>query len=313
MHRSVGHRALTGRRRRLPTSSRVRDALRVMRPGARHLRFASFNRRPRRYVRRAVMLAIALGALATTAPSASGQTYWQTSGIGLDTCVDPTVNQFHAFYNGTPYILWGIYIGGDNMGCSQPNLSANYIATITNSVGNSWFLAPVWVGPQDPCWSGSGTKFPSNTTDAYNWGQATAQNAYNELQSLGMGNGVPINDDLEGFGPGGSSCIAAAQAFVNGWSKFFTNAGVYGSIGSPCPGSSDLPAYWSISDPPEHIWGADWDGNSDTSVMGGCLGSEWSSDRLKQYIGPHDKTENGVTLQVDSDAVDGPLYGYPPQ
>src|SRR6266581_4200218 len=73
---------------------------------------------------------------------------------GLDMCQDPTKPQMQAFWDGTPYYNWYIYIGGSTMGCPQPNLSADWINNVTGNVPNPtmhWDLVPIWVGPQAPC------------------------------------------------------------------------------------------------------------------------------------------------------------------
>lgn len=60
------------------------------------------------------------------------------------------MSQLQAFWSGTPYLFWGLYIGGDEMSCAQPNLSASYISQITDGASQSWELTLIWVGPQMP-------------------------------------------------------------------------------------------------------------------------------------------------------------------
>jgi hypothetical protein len=234
--------------------------------------------------------------------------------LGLDRGADPTGPHLHSFWSNTPFVFWGLYLGGVNWCCHGGSpLSAGYISTITHGTYQHWSLAPIWVGPQDPCWPYSGDKFSTDTTDAYNSGWGTGYWAHHEALSLGMGNNVPLTDDLEAFNTNDQSCVDAARAFVHGWDDYVTYSGIYGSVGSPCPGGSDLPTYGSIYHPPGHIWGAHWDGNPNTYDMGGCLGNLWTrGQRLKQYLGPHDETWHGLTMNVDSDSVDGPVYRYPP-
>lgn len=122
-----------------------------------------------------------------------------------------------------------------------------------------------------------------------------------------------MNLDLEAFDPATESCLDAAQSFVSGWSNFFVNAGVYGSTGSTGCTGSYIQDYAGISNPPQHIWGAFWDENADTTDFNGCLGSLWGNNqRLKQYRKPHYEVYDNYQEQVDGDSVDGPLWGWPP-
>jgi Domain of unknown function (DUF1906) len=255
---------------------------------------------------------------ASPSPAGAATTTYTGSLLGLDTCRDPTVSQMQAFWTNTPYFFWGIYIGGSNMGCSQPNLNSSWISSVTN--GNQfWALTPFWVGAQMPvnsCGTRSYRSYISlNTTTAYNQGQTEGTSAFNEILGLGMGSNTPITYDLEGFSHyTNATCTAAAQAFVNGWTHQLAvappqDSGVYGST---C--QSDLDKYAFISRPPTYIHGASWDNNSSTAVMPCVSSGHWvDNQRLKQYQGGHNVTENGVTLNVDSDSVDGPVYVYPPQ
>lgn len=253
------------------------------------------------------MVLVATMLLCGVQPSARAEDVVLPSGLGRDNCEDASAAHMETWWNNTAYVFWGTYIGGVNMVCSQPNLSASYIKNITDGTNGYWDIAPIWVGPQAPCTSYSNT-FPSDTASAYTNGYNTATNAYNAEISLGMGTRVPVNVDLEAFDTSDAACLAAAKAYVNGWSAFFVNAGVYGSVVG-----SDLAAYAGIANPPQHIWGALYDGNNDPAEMGGYLGSLWVDDqRLKQFDGTHSETHDGVTLNVDSDSVDGPVYAYPP-
>lgn len=127
---------------------------------------------------------------------------------------------------------------------------------------------------------------------------------------------------MEGFGGSGNAkCVEEAQSFLNGWDKYIAQtghsgevAGVYGSVDSPCPGGSDLPAYASIGYVPDYIFGADWGTSDNTDEMGGCLGSDWTDkQRLKQYEGEVSIEEKGSVLRVDEDSANGPVYVYPPE
>jgi hypothetical protein len=235
------------------------------------------------------------------------------SGLGFDSCQDPTVSQMQAWWTDTPYVFWGTYVGGDEMECSQPNLSSNWVASVTDGPHQNWNLLPIWVGPQAPCTSFVYT-FSYNTSTAYSQGESQASEAYDEVYfTLGMGSDLPIAYDLESFDTSDGSCVAAAQAFINGWSHFLSGSppqqsGVYGSS---C--GSDLVAFATISLPPNFIDGADWDGNSDTSVLACVPSGDWvHSRRFKQYVGQHYQTVNGVRLYVDTDSADGPVYSSPP-
>ncbi len=234
--------------------------------------------------------------------------------LGVDSCAAPTVPQMQAFWTNTPYYFWGVYIGGDERTCSQPNLTSSWVSSVTNGPNQHWELSPWWVGPQAPCNSGSFTYvFSYNTSTAYSQGENEAISAYDAVVLLGMGSDTPVAYDLEAFDTSNSSCVAAAQAFINGWTHQLSVAppqtsGVYGST---C--ASDLTAYASISLPPEYIFGANYDGNSDTSVMACVPSGYWgNSQRLKQYENTHSETWNNQSLNVDSDSSNGPVYSYPP-
>jgi len=78
---------------------------------------------------------------------------------------------------------------------------------------------------------------------------------------------------------------------------------VYSSAGS---GVVDLGNNYGTSYPePDDIWFAEWNGNrtTDTSYI---PPSDWAGHhRLHQYVGDHNETYGGATLDIDGDAVDG--------
>jgi hypothetical protein len=225
---------------------------------------------------------------------------------GFDTCQDPSVAAARAWWTNTPWSWIGLYIGGSEMACSQPNLSASYLNTL-HSIG--WRFNFIWVGPQAPC-SGFGVTFSSNTTTAYSQGKAEARAARSKLISLGITNsaqGTPITFDLEAFNASACNALAAAKSFVRGWVDQLhvapaQSAGVYGST---C--ASQLQSYAAVH-PPDYIWGANYDGNQRTSVMSCVSSSSWTNhQRLKQYIGGHDETWGGVRMNIDTDCSNGPV------
>jgi hypothetical protein len=126
-----------------------------------------------------------LAGMQMVAPSrAKAAGLYQLLGEGLDSCAAPTTTQMAHFWNGSPYYDWGIYIGGDQRGCAQPNLTKGWISTVTNGsaagVSMNWKLLPTWVGPQDPCQTGFGHYISLDTATAYAQGKSQANAAYSE-------------------------------------------------------------------------------------------------------------------------------------
>src|SRR5204862_6533226 len=79
------------------------------------------------------------------APAAAtgGSTF---TGLGFDTCSAPSSGAMNA-WKASPYRAVGIYLGGINSACVQPNLTPTWVGAETAA---GWHLIPIYVGLQAP-------------------------------------------------------------------------------------------------------------------------------------------------------------------
>ena len=228
------------------------------------------------------------------------------TGYGFDACSAPSLGKLQA-WSASPYRAVGIYIGGQNRACSQPNLTPVWISS---AIGLGWNLMPLYVGLQAPCVSQKGlARISSTAATALTQGKAAADDAAAQAAALGLPAGSPVYNDLEGYKLGNASCTRAVQSFVTGWVQELHArglvAGVYGSAASTIRDLSALP-----SDLPDAVWIADWNG------VEGVFGDPYVTDalwvnhqRIHQYKGGHNETYGGVTINIDSNVVDSTVVG----
>lgn len=246
----------------------------------------------------------AIGALSAAGAQASVGTETYN---GFDDCSLPSTSAMSTWWADSPYFWIGAYLGGADLGGGCSTMNSSWVSSVT-SMG--WGIEPIWVGPQDPCWGGSGSMFSTNTSTAYSQGEGTAENAISALANDGFNPSSSGNDaivyDLEAYNTTGT-CVAAAQAFIAGWDYILglPSSQVYGTYGSSC--ASDLQSLTSSNPIPKFIWGADWDNNPNTSVIA-CVSSWTNSQRLKQYWDNIYQTFGGVQLHIDQDSANGPVY-----
>jgi hypothetical protein len=225
------------------------------------------------------------------------------TGLGFDACAAPSTAAMSA-WGSSPYRAVGIYIGGANEGCSQPNLNADWVTTETAA---GWHLIPTYVGLQAPGACGC-ARISLNTGQAAAQGSAAASDAATEAQALGIGRGNPIYDDMEGY-PRTSSNTAAVRAFVSGWTNELHALGyVAGVYSSGDSGIADLAASYGTGSP-DDIWDARWN-NQQNTFDPVVPSTAWANhQRLHQYSGGHNATYGGVTINIDSDYLDGAIAG----
>jgi hypothetical protein len=228
------------------------------------------------------------------------------TGYGFDACAAPSLGKLQA-WSASPYRAVGIYIGGQNRACKQPNLTPVWVSS---AVGLGWSLMPLYVGLQAPCVSQSGlARISSTVATALAQGKAAADDAAAQAEVLGLPAGSPVYNDLEGYKLGNASCTRAVQSFVTGWVQELHArglvAGLYGSAASTIRDVSAL-----ASDLPDAVWIADWNG------VEGVFGDPYVSDslwvnhqRIHQYKGGHNETYGGVTINIDSNVVDSTVVG----
>ncbi len=254
-----------------------------------------------------VALVVAVVGVGWRAPASPAAGLQKLSGYGADSCTAPSLSQMKAFWTNTPYSYWGIYIGGGDRGCSQPNLTSSWVNSV---IAMGWDLEPIWVGRQNPCTSGQAVYFSLTPSTALAQGKSEALAAYNAWIKLQNTPSVPITLDLEAPSTNTASCRAAAKSFVEGWVEQMhvapaQSAGVYTST---CGGN--LADFATIAHHPDYVNGAQWDGNPSTTAFSCVSSTYWTNvQRHKQYRGGHNQTENGVTLNIDSDCSYGPIYG----
>src|SRR5215204_165134 len=118
----------------------------------------------------------------------------QYTGLGFDACTAPSRGAMSAWER-SPYRAIGVYIGGLNRGCSQPNLTASWVREQTAA---GWHLISTYVGLQSPT-SSCTSCAKLSPSSAASQGAAAARDAIEEAQAIGIGPGSPIYNDMESY------------------------------------------------------------------------------------------------------------------
>ncbi|MDQ6607852.1 MAG: DUF1906 domain-containing protein [Actinomycetota bacterium] len=226
------------------------------------------------------------------------------TGLGFDVCSAPSPSTMRA-WRASPYHAVGIYLGGIDSACAQPNLTAAWVSQETAA---GWHLIPTYVGLQAPTNSCGCKGIVPGKASAE--GTVAAQDAIVRAQGLGIGSRNPIYYDMEAF-PLSASNNAAVLAFLAAWTSEL-HAGGYlsGVYSSSNSGISLLAAHTGTSFvEPDDIWVANWNGRQSTSDPN-LPSADWAAhQRLHQYLGGHNATYGGATLDIDSDYLDGATAG----
>lgn len=244
------------------------------------------------------------GATASAAPRAVTSAS-EFTGLGFDACAAPSRSAMRA-WDDSPYRAIGVYIGGLNRACSQPNLTASWVA---EQVSLGWHLIPTYVGLQAPTSSCSScAKLSAGSATLQ--GTAAADDAVEQAQAIGLGPGTPIYNDMEGYSRT-SSATNATLTFLSAWTQRLHalgyESGVYSSAGS---GIADLVSRLGTGYlQPDHIWIANWDGRRtvDDPYVPDYAWNE--HQRIRQYRGGHDERWGGVTINIDNNYVEGGTAG----
>lgn len=241
-------------------------------------------------------------AVAAPAPVSAPEAF---EGLGFDACAAPSPRAMRAWAS-SPYRGIGVYIGGENRACSQPNLTAGWV---DEQVEAGWHLIPTYVGLQAPTSACSScAKLSSSRATAQ--GTEAAIDAVADAESIGMGPGSPIYFDMEAY-TRTSSATAATLSFLSAWTSQLHVLGyVSGVYSSSASGIADLArAIGSSYTLPDHVWAANWNGAQNT-LDPYLPASAWAShQRIHQYRGGHDESYGLVTINIDNDYIDGATVG----
>jgi Rv2525c-like, glycoside hydrolase-like domain len=268
----------------------------------------------------ATVLAAALAALTIMPAAAEPATMsYPTSasatrltGYAFDACTAPSFATMQIWKTDSPYQGVGVYIGGVNRSCTQPNLTATWVAAATLQ---GWRIIPTYVGYQAPCTRRlNATKFTGST--AATLGAADAADAVLQAQALGMLPGSAIYGDMEHYIASDAACRTAVLTYISAWTKELHGlgylAGVYANLSSGAKHVSEVYTSTAYARP-DSLWIARWDASPTLTGWAGIPDGQWANhQRGKQYRGDHDETYRGVPINIDSDRFDAPVatVGY---
>ncbi|HSU01978.1 MAG TPA: glycoside hydrolase domain-containing protein [Nocardioides sp.] len=238
------------------------------------------------------------------------------TGYGFDQCLAPTQSAMDTWWKKSPFSAVGIYISGDSRACrSQPNLSPTWVAA---QVARGWRLLPIALGPQASCqprFPRYKDDFKISPTPTGGYAKAAAQGVAEadknaaDATAYGIGAGSTIWYDLEGFNLADTHCRESALVFVSSWVTRIKAlgyvAGFYSSASSGIKMLDDArvqrPGQLAL---PDRIWIARWDGAANTSTTYISEDGWRPGGRMKQYLGGHNETWGGVTINIDSNFID---------
>ena len=191
------------------------------------------------------------------------------------------------------------------MACDYGNLSTSWVQA-AEAMG--WSLMPTFVGLQAPCNSFSDEINPNQAAAE---GQQAASQAVADAGSFGLGPGSPIYYDMEAYNETDASCVTAVLTFLDAWDRQLQASGyVSGVYSSAASGITDLQTTTTIGGhplaEPQAIWFALWDNVTNLTGSPYMTSAVWpTAARSKQYAGPQVVTVGGISLDIDSDLVNG--------
>jgi hypothetical protein len=219
------------------------------------------------------------------------------TGRGFDACAAPSSAYMSAWRGASPYRAVGIYIGGADRACSQPNLTASWVA---QQAAAGWHFLPTYAGAQ--------AEFSQLTSPA-SQGAAAAQDAVTQAAALGFGPGTPVYYDMEAYPAAQKSNVLT---FLSAWTTQLHaegyKSGVYSSSSS---GITDLADNLRAYAMPDVIWDALWNGDANTADAA-IPAADWAAhQRAHQYSGGADASYGGDTIDIDQDYLDVDLTPSP--
>jgi hypothetical protein len=236
------------------------------------------------------------GVRAAAAAAIAGEVY---TGPGFDACSTPSSRKMAA-WGTSRFRAIGVYIGGTNMACSQPNLTGSWVV---QQSAFGWHLIPIYVGLQAP--SNSCGCAPILPRLAAGEGHAAALDAVAQAKAIDLGPGNPIYYDMEAYARKRRN-TAAVLAFLQAWTDGLHAAGYKSGIySSEYSGIEDLVNHAGTAyAEPDEIWVANWNGAPSTyDPM--LPSTDWAShQRIHQFAGDHNERHGHVTINIDSDYVD---------
>ena len=209
-------------------------------------------------------------------------------GLGFDACSAPNRSAMQAWRHRSPYRAIGIYIGGSDRACAQPNLSQAWVRAQARA---GWRFIPLYAGPQAAF---------GELHAPVKQGAAAARDAAAQARRLGFGRGTPIYYDMEAYRPGVKT---KALEFLSAWTRQLHrlrySSGVYSSSDS---GIVDLSRQYSKGRyaMPNVIYDALWNGSASTRDRNLRAG-QWHLRRIHQFRGNVTQRFGGHTINVDKD------------
>ncbi|MFF0789519.1 glycoside hydrolase domain-containing protein [Streptomyces spiralis] len=264
--------------------------------------------RKRRYITWGVAGAAVLAGAGIAAQTSMAATTWPAqktfTGRAFDTCTAPSLSTMKAWHTGY-YGAAAVYVGGKNRGCSQPNLTASWVKSVS-SIG--WKLIPIYVGAQPPCQTSSNPEKLTAST-ASTLGTSDANDAVAKASALGMKAGSAIYLDMEPYAITDKSCNDAVLTYVRAFDKQLRaktyRAGFYGFTSSS---AKAIATASNKTDLPGNLWYALWDKTATTTTDWPWGSTQFTNhSRAHQYMVNSKETHGGVTLTVDRDAWDAPV------
>jgi hypothetical protein len=259
----------------------------------------------------AVLLAAGLTTTAAAEPATpviypAGASATRATGPGFDTCTAPSLAALQA-WRSSPFRTVNIYFGGVNRACAQPNLTATWVRDATQM---GWRLLPTYLGQQPACIFGTKThRYTSGNATSY--GTSDATDAIAQAKALGIRYGSALYADVEHYDRTNTYCVIAVRRYVSAWTKTLHAAGyLAGVYVHQDSGLRDLSAVYGSTTyaRPDAVWMARWDGNPSLTGWPTAPNSQWAvHQRIKQYLGDHNETWGGVTLNIDSDSLNAPV------
>jgi hypothetical protein len=225
------------------------------------------------------------------------------TGYGFDACTAPSSATMAAWLASSPYRAAGIYFGGNNRGCTQANLTTEWVR---EQVTRGWRLIPLYVGPQASCTKVTKRNLIDDANAAAQ-GRATAEDAVRQATALGLSPESVLIYDMEAYDSRNTVCRDGVLAFMNAWTARLHDFGYFsGYYSSAASGIADMVAVYDKPGyvRPDYVDFARWDQVvtvTDTVLPAGY----WTPKRrMKQYRGDHLETWGGVTINIDNDYLD---------